>query len=231
MKHIKSINKIFESKDDIKTQQDLIEDIFIYEIDEKIFKVNKNEKRYFSLTCDFNEIDSFNDLNGLEKNLAELNKRSEIIDSLKDNIKKLENFKFEWAAKISEENQYLNLIIFYRQKDYVLSDAFVKDQDVLYIDDLTMKKVMREKYNLDYSWHKYETNIRNRKKFHLFFKGHISEEKFQMIQMDLSKIEKVKLSNGVEKKWTPFREYNIDYSNWDYSNSSQSSIKIGVDNK
>jgi hypothetical protein len=229
MKHLKKWNKVTESTElpidqFIKNQQDVILDIFVDEIDNNLFEFNTDEERYMSLTCYLDTIDDFDKLETLENNIKKFKKRAEILENLKVNIKRLESRNFNWSVEFDDD--YLNFIVFYNKKEYTLSDAFGGEKRMSYIDNSVMKKVMKEKYGLNFTSHRYDPPTSGyygkNAKFLLYFEGSITDEKFKELQQDLSKLKKIEGSIKV----TPFYEYNIELIRWD--NYPQFGIKIKI---
>lgn len=235
MKHIKKWNKIFESdlpiEEYIKNQQEVIEDIFLEDIDEGICEVEKSEERYFLITYTFEKADNFGDINGLKDYIKSLDSKKSLLERLELNIKRLEQLDFEWKVEIDEEHEYLNFAVFYKKKEYTLTDAFGGEKRMSFVDDSVMKKVMKEKYRLHYVNHRHEMATTGyygkNETFTLYFKGKIRDAEFEKVQKDLSKLEKrEEYANGGERVLNPFRDYNIKLIRWDGSQMFAISIEM-----
>jgi hypothetical protein len=235
MKHIKNWNKIFESdlplEKYIKNQQDVIEDIFLEDIDQGICEVEKEEERYFLITYTFEKGEDFGDINGLKGYIKSLDVKKSLLERLEYNIKRLEQLGFEWKVETDVENEYLNFVVFYKKKEYTLTDAFGGEKRMSFVDDSVMKKVMKEKYGLHYINHRYEKATTGyygkNDTFTLYFKGKITDENFEKIQKDLSQLKKIEeYTNGTQRELIPFRDYNIKLIRWDGSQMFAINIEI-----
>jgi len=225
MKHIKNWLNINESKEItldeyIKNQRDEIEDVFLDLIDSGIFdkydddEFEEENKTYFAISHDFEQVENFDSLEGLKYNMEIIKKKEKILEDIIVPLKRIEFLKYDWSVEIDENS--INVIVFYKKKDYTLTDAFGGKTRMDYVNESIMKKVMKDDYNLDFfkSYYiaatsgYYGKNAETR----LHFRGEITDNTFEKIRKDLSDLEKIDRQERITK---PFKDYNIDLVRWE----------------